>query len=71
MDVAFVGSAYSVNLHTGPDLYDLAVTVQPGNTYNFSVSMFAPFGTGPYGELWRIQQGSSVLCQFWIYINVP
>jgi hypothetical protein len=52
-------------------VYDLTSTVEPGNTYNFSVPMIAPFNTGTYGEVWEFVQGSQQLCQFYVYIDVP
>jgi len=70
-DVAFVG-AYNNNwLHTGPDIYDLTTSVQPGATYNVTVPMLAPFGPGQFGELWQLSYGSQMVCQFWVYIVVP
>jgi uncharacterized protein YraI len=71
VDVRYVGAAANIPLHQGSDLYDLAATVQPGATYNFSVSMIAPFSTGTYGEMWEVGMGSQVFCQFYAYINVP
>jgi len=70
-DVVFVGAYNNVYMHTGPDGYDLAVTVQPGATYNFSVPMLAPFGPGQFGEMWQISHGSQAICQFYVYIQVP
>ena len=70
-DVAFVG-AYNNNwLHTGPDIYDLTTSVQPGATYNVTVPMLAPFGPGQFGELWQLSYGGQMVCQFWVYIVVP
>jgi len=69
-DVVFVGAYNNVYLHTGPDGYDLATTVQPGATYNFTVPMLAPFGQGAFGELWQISYGGQTVCQFWVYIAV-
>jgi uncharacterized protein YraI len=71
VDVRYVGAAANTPLHQGSDVYDLAATVQPGDTYNFSVSMIAPYNTGTYGELWEVGMGSQVFCQFYVYINVP
>lgn len=71
VDVRYVGAAANIPLHQGSDVYDLAATVQPGDTYNFSVSMIAPFDPGTYGELWEVGMGSQVFCQFYAYINVP
>jgi uncharacterized protein YraI len=72
-DFAFVGAYNNVWLHTGPDLYDLSATVQPGQTYYFSVPMLAPTYTGTYGEAWELRDSGNgdVLCQFYVYINVP
>jgi len=58
-------------MHTGSDIYDLTANVNSGATYNFTVSMIAPFNAGTFGELWQVNQGSGVLCQFYVYITVP
>ena len=67
------GPEYETAVMMGPvcDVYDLAATVQPGATYNFSVSMIAPYNTGTYGEMWEVGMGSKVMCQFYVYITVP
>jgi hypothetical protein len=71
-DISFIGAYNGVWLHTGSDLYDLTTTVNPGQTYNFSVDMLAPTYTGTYGEAWQIQDANGVIaCQFYVYINVP
>jgi uncharacterized protein YraI len=70
-DVRYVGAYNGVPMHTGPDVYDLTTTVQPGNTYNFSVPMIAPFNMGMYGEMWEVAQSNQVVCQFYVYIQVP
>jgi uncharacterized protein YraI len=70
-DITFVGAYGNVYLHTGPDVYDLTTSVEPGMTYNFTVSMLAPFGPGQFGELWQVSYGSQAICQFWVYIVVP
>jgi hypothetical protein len=69
-DVTFVGAYNNIWLHTGPDGYDLATTVEPGATYNFTVPMLAPFSPGAFGELWQVSYGSQTVCQFWVYIAV-
>jgi uncharacterized protein YraI len=71
MDVRYVGAAANVPMHQGADVYDLALDVQPGATYNFSVPMIAPYNAGTYGEMWEVGMGSTVLCQFYVYIIVP
>ncbi|MGE5374162.1 MAG: SH3 domain-containing protein [Bacteroidota bacterium] len=72
VDLRYVGAKDNVQLHTGSDLYDLAVDVKPGGTYNFSVPMIAPWNKGTYGEMWEVGAGSKkTICQFYIYINVP
>ena len=70
-DVTFVGAYNNVWLHTGPDVYDLTTSVEPGSTYNFTVPMLAPFGPGAFGELWQVSYGGQAVCQFWVYIQVP
>jgi uncharacterized protein YraI len=69
-DAVFVGAADNVYLHTGPDRYDLTVTVDPGSSYNFTVPMLAPFGPGVFGEMWQITNGPDPVCQFYVYIEV-
>jgi uncharacterized protein YraI len=71
VDISYVGAYNNVQMHTGSDLYDLTSNVNSGATYNFSVSMIAPFNAGQYGEMWQVQQGGQVLCQFYVYITVP
>jgi len=71
VDISYVGAYNNVQLHTGSDLYDLSANVNTGATYNFTVSMIAPFSGGTYGEEWQVQQGNQVLCQFYVYITVP
>ena len=70
IDLRYVGAAANVPLHQGSDIYDLTNTVEPGWTYNFSVPMIAPFTPGAYGEVWEVGQGGTVLCQFYVYIEV-
>jgi len=71
VDVRYLGAAGNIMLHQGSDVYDLVASVQPGDTYNFSVSMIAPFDPGTYGELWEVAMGSQQFCQFYVYITVP
>lgn len=71
-DVRFTGAVNNVGLHTGADMYDLTFTVDPGQTYSFSVPMLAPTYMGQYGEAWEIVSGDgTVACYFYIYITVP
>jgi uncharacterized protein YraI len=71
VDARYLGAKDNILLHTGADLYDLNYTVQPGQTYSFTVDMLAPFNAGSYGEAWELVQGNKQLCQFFVYINVP
>jgi len=71
IDIRYLGAAANVPMHQGSDMYDLAADVPSGSTYNFTVSMIAPYDTGTYGELWDVGMGSTVLCQFYVYITVP
>jgi uncharacterized protein YraI len=71
VDVRYLGAVDNVQLHLGADVYDLFTSVEPGNTYSFTVPMIAPFNNGTYGEVWEFVQGNQQLCQFYIYINVP
>ncbi len=71
-DVRFAGALNNVGLHTGADFYDLTFSVDPGQTYSFSVPMMAPTYMGQYGEAWEIVGGDgTVACYFYVYINVP
>ena len=54
MDIRYVGAAANTPLHQGSDIYDLALDVQPGASYNFTVPMIAPYDAGTYGELWEV-----------------
>jgi uncharacterized protein YraI len=69
-DLGYVGAYNNIRLHTGPDLYDFNTVVNPGSTFNFSVPMLTPYGAGQYGEMWQIQSGGTVICQFYVYITV-
>ena len=69
-NVVYAGAAANIPLHQGSDGYDLTSTVEPGWTYNFTVSMIAPFDPGQYGEVWQVVQGSQPVCEFYVYINV-
>jgi uncharacterized protein YraI len=71
-DVRFAGALNNVWLHTGADIYDLTFSVDPGQTYSFSVPMLAPTYMGQYGEAWEIVgSDGTVACYFYLYINVP
>ena len=71
LGIRFVGAQNDVQLHTGPSFFNLSTNVNPGNMYNFGVSMLAPFSAGSYGEVWELVNGNSQLCQFSVYITVP
>ena len=71
VDIRYVGAKDNIQLHTGGDIYDLGVDIEPGASYNFSVAMIAPFNAGTYGELWEVGQGANTICQFYVYITVP
>ena len=70
-DVVFMGAYNNVYLHTGPDGYDLPVTVEPGATVNITIPMLAPFSPGQFGEVWQIMQGRQPICPTYVYITVP
>jgi uncharacterized protein YraI len=71
VDLRYVGAAANIPLHQGSDVYDLAASVEPGATYNFTVSMISPFDPGTYGEVWEVVLGNQPVCQFYSYITVP
>lgn len=68
-DVVYVGAVNNIRLHQGADLYDLATTVEPGSSYEFTVPMIAPYDPGVYGELWQVALGNQPICQFYVYIE--
>lgn len=70
VDVRYAGSVANTPMHQGSDTYDLGIDVPTGASYNFSVPMIAPYTSGTYGELWEIALGNTVLCQFYLYIQV-
>jgi uncharacterized protein YraI len=70
VDLAFAGAIDGVRLHQHGDLYDITQTVQPGENYTISGSLFAPAEPGQYGEAWVLQQGQNTLCTFWIVVEV-
>ena len=70
VDLSYVGAYNNVQMHTGSDLYDLTANVNTGATYNFSVSMIAPFNQGTYGEMWQVVLGNQTICPFYVYIQV-
>lgn len=70
IDIRFLGAAANVPLHDGSDVYDLDRTVEPGEKYNFSVSMIAPEEVGTFGEIWEIVIGNQQICQFSVDIEV-
>jgi uncharacterized protein YraI len=69
-DMVYVGAVGNIPLHTGADRYDLAITVEPGWTYNPWLQMLTPFDPGEYGEMWQISSENQMVCQFWVYIQV-
>ncbi len=71
LGIRFVGAQNDVQLHTGPSFFNLSTNVNPGNMYNFGVTMLAPFSAGSYGEVWELVNGNRQLCQFSVYITVP
>ena len=70
-DVAYMGAYNGVQIHTGPDRFDFEYHVPVGSTYSFTAPMIAPSTAGTYGEMWSIAKGSTTICQFYVYINVP
>lgn len=69
-DLTFAGAVNNIRLHQGADLYDLATSVEPGSSYEFSVPMIAPFDPGVYGELWQVVLSNQTVCPFYVYIEV-
>jgi uncharacterized protein YraI len=68
-DIVYVGAVNNVRLHQGADLYDLATTVEPGSSYEFTLPMITPFDLGIYGELWQVSLGNQAICQFYVFID--
>ncbi len=69
-DFVFAGAVNNIKLHMGPDVYDLAATVEPGGTYEFSVPMYAPAETGSFGEAWTLSYANQPVCTIYVYIEV-
>jgi hypothetical protein len=69
-DIAYVGAVSNIAFHLSPDLNDLNASVEPGWTYNFTADMLSPSAPGSYGELWQLQSAGTVICQFYVYIDV-
>jgi uncharacterized protein YraI len=70
LSFVYKGAASNVWLHPGPDQYGLTSTVEPGWTYNFTVPMLSPSVPGTFGEMWQLTDGSQIVCQFYVYIEV-
>jgi uncharacterized protein YraI len=70
VDFVYQGSVDGIRLHQNWDVYDIGSTVQPGDTYTINGSLITPPQPGEYGEAWALQEGNSVLCTFWIIVNV-
>jgi hypothetical protein len=51
-------------------LYDLPVTVKPGETIKIRVDMLAPTTTGIYATNWAIVQGKTTLCTLPLTVRV-
>jgi hypothetical protein len=69
-DLRFVSAINNTRLHQGADVYDINSRVDVGWTYNFSLSMIAPFSTGTFGETWEVIRGNQTICQFSMSIQV-
>jgi len=51
-------------------LYDLPVTVWPGETVQLIVDMTSPAKEGQYTTTWSLKRGNAVFCTFTLTINV-
>ncbi|HNT55175.1 MAG TPA: NBR1-Ig-like domain-containing protein [Anaerolineaceae bacterium] len=51
-------------LHTGNDVYDLAVDVLPNGTIDIIIDVKAPTTVGTYGATWRLMRSDRVICTF-------
>lgn len=71
VDLRFTGAQNNVQMHTGLSFFDMSNDVNPGSTYNFSISMISPSNPGSYGEVWEVVRGTSTICQFSVFITVP
>jgi uncharacterized protein YraI len=66
----FVRAGQTGELHTDEDGFALDDDVQPGEGVTVKAPAAAPDVAGTYGELWEINAGAAVVCQFWMIINV-
>ena len=66
----FVRAGQTGELHADEDSFAVDDDVQPGESLTVSAPATAPDVAGTYGELWEINANGSVVCQFWMIINV-
>ncbi len=52
--------------HAGPDIIDLPYDVAPGGKLDLKITFTAPNSPGSYVSNWMIEEGSTVLCRFYI-----
>lgn len=68
----FVQAGQTGKLHTGADsVGPLADDIQYGKSLTLTVPAVAPSKSGTYGELWEVNANGTVVCQFWMIIQVP
>lgn len=68
VDLKFING---ISMHRDGSLFDLASTVQPGQTIRVSVNMRSPSQTGIYTANWALVNGSTILCNLPVTIIVP
>ncbi|HMK09487.1 MAG TPA: NBR1-Ig-like domain-containing protein [Anaerolineales bacterium] len=67
----FVGAGSSGTLHTGGDTVGpLTDDISNGESVEVRVPAKAPSASGTYGELWEINANGTVVCQFWMIVEV-
>jgi hypothetical protein len=59
VDYKFISGS---KIHTGADMFDLPVTVKPGESINIIVDMLAPATAATYAANWALVQGGTTLC---------
>lgn len=67
----FVQSGAGGALHTGADsVGPLTDDISNGESLTLSVPGLAPSTPGTYGEIWQINANGTVVCEFWMIVEV-
>jgi uncharacterized protein YraI len=68
--IRFLGAYNGESLHTGTDIYNLPATINSGWNLPVTIPMLAPDQPGIYAEQWGVSLGSTVVCPFFVVIEV-